>query len=84
MLLIDVRTKEEFDEGHLKTALHIPHTEIQDVIEDYITDHNAEIVVYCRSGHRSGFAKEILEELGYQNVVNAGGYEALIDGEYDS
>ncbi|WP_084164328.1 rhodanese-like domain-containing protein [Rheinheimera texasensis] len=74
---IDVRSAEEFQAGHLKDALNIPHTEIAAKISAVTQDKNAEIQLYCRSGRRSGLAEAELKKLGFTNVHNAGGYEAL-------
>jgi len=75
---IDVRTADEFATGHLSEAINIPHTEIRTKIDSIVTDKTLPINVYCRSGHRSGIAKGILEDLGYKNVINEGGYEEIL------
>jgi len=72
---IDVRSVDEYQSGHVSQAVHIPHTEIATRIEEVTRDKDAEIFVYCRSGRRSGIARETLIDLGYTNVVNAGGIE---------
>jgi rhodanese-related sulfurtransferase len=70
-LLIDVRTEEEYNSGHIPTAIHIPYTEI---VEKVPTEEKDDlIVVYCRSGGRSGRALEALEKAGYTNAYNFGG-----------
>ena len=74
---IDVRSKEEFDSGHLQNALHIPHEEIGGKIAQLVPNKSAKINLYCRSGRRAEIAKKTLTDLGYQNVVNQGGYEDL-------
>lgn len=74
---IDVRSKEEFDSGHLQNALHIPHEEIGGKIAQLVPNKSAKINLYCRSGRRAEIAKKALTDLGYQNVVNQGGYEDL-------
>ncbi len=74
---IDVRSSEEFNQGHLPGALQIVHTDIASKIAAVTTDKNAEIKLYCRSGRRSGLALEALQKLGYTNVENAGGYAEL-------
>jgi phage shock protein E len=74
---IDVRSSEEFSQGHLPGAVNIIHTEISDKIGTVTLDKNAEIKLYCRSGRRSGIAEAALKELGYANVHNVGGYEEL-------
>lgn len=78
-VVIDVRTREEWDTGHLSQAVHIPHTEIGDRIGEVTNDKGAKIVLYCRSGGRAGRAKTVLEEMGFTNVENAGGYEDVKD-----
>ena len=75
--LIDVRTKAEFDEGHLNNAILIPVNEIADKIHTVTTNKNTPIYLYCRTGNRSQRAKETLERLGYTHVHNIGGYADL-------
>lgn len=77
LIVIDVRTKEEFDAGHLKSAIHIPYDEIAERIGEVTTDLEQPIMVYCRIGRRSGIAQETLRGMGYTNVVNGGAYEDL-------
>ncbi|MEK8082579.1 rhodanese-like domain-containing protein [Pseudomonas sp. XK-1] len=72
-LLIDVRTAEEFAAG----ALRIGHEEIAAQITSLAPDLNTPIVLYCRSGRRSALAEASLRELGYRNLINAGGYSEL-------
>ncbi len=76
-VIIDVRSQQEWDGGHLAQAIHIPHTEIADRIGDVASDKDAKIVLYCAVGGRAGQAKEVLDELGYTNVENAGGYDDI-------
>lgn len=75
---IDVRTKGEFDQGHLEKALHIPYQTIGDKISKVTKNKEALIKVYCKVGGRAGIAKSTLEKLGYKNVVNAGGYQQIL------
>ncbi|MDA0346401.1 MAG: rhodanese-like domain-containing protein [Verrucomicrobia bacterium] len=75
---IDVRTLEEFDSGHLEEAFHIPHEQIADCISEVTANKDAIIHLYCRSGGRAGRAKTALEELGFINVLNDGGYEEIL------
>ena len=75
--IIDVRTEQEYKEGHLKNSINIPHVEIKNKINDQVKDKDQKIILYCRSGRRSGIAEKILKEMGYKNVVNAGAYEKL-------
>ena len=73
ILIIDVRTPAEWDRGHLPNAKHIEWQNIGEGISELTSDKQSTIYVYCRSGNRSGKAKLILEQLGYSNVINAGG-----------
>jgi rhodanese-related sulfurtransferase len=70
LYLIDVRTAEEYRGGAIPSAINIPYDVIQDNLPTQ--DRSARIVVYCRSGNRSGKAKATLEALGFQNVNNFG------------
>jgi len=69
--LVDVRTEEEFNAGAIPSAINIPF----DVIADNLPteDRTARIIVYCRSGSRSGIASDTLEDLGFTNVLDFGG-----------
>jgi rhodanese-related sulfurtransferase len=69
--LVDVRTPEEYADGYIPTAVNIPLSEIGD--NPPTDERDALIVLYCRSGNRSGQAEKILEGLGYTNVHNFGG-----------
>ena len=72
-IILDVRTEEEYNEGHIPNAILIPNTEIRERAELELTDQDQLILVYCRSGNRSKLAAAILVELGYTNVVEFGG-----------
>jgi phage shock protein E len=72
---IDVRSAEEYAAEHVSPAVNIPHTEIAARIAEVTTDKDALIYLYCRSGRRSGLAKDALEQVGYSNVVNLGGLQ---------
>jgi len=72
-VIIDVRTESEWVGGHLQGASHIPLSEIKNKIKFFEPNQDAEIMLYCRSGNRSGKAKAILEDMGYTNVKNIGG-----------
>lgn len=75
---IDVRTPEEYAQGHVKGAINIPFEEIGGQISSITRDVDSDVRVYCRSGRRSGVAKDTLQGLGYANVVNEGGYEDIL------
>lgn len=79
-IILDVRTQEEFDSGHIPNAILIPDYEITARAETELTDKNQLILVYCRSGRRSKLAAEALVELGYTNILEFGG---IIDWPYE-
>ena len=74
-ILIDVRSNEEWNKGYIEGAQHIPLKNLSTKINEHTRDYNEEILLYCRSGNRSGKAKKILEEMGYVNTRNIGGIE---------
>lgn len=69
-ILVDVRTKEEYDEKHITGAVNIPLSEIEEGNIDY--DKSTTIIAYCRSGARSSNAAKKLIALGYTNVYDLG------------
>lgn len=73
IVLLDVRTAEEFNSGHIPTAVLLPYDQIEDKSEKLLNDKNKEIIVYCRSGRRSAIALDMLVKLGYTNVKDFGG-----------
>ena len=79
-IILDVRTQEEYDEGHIPGAIVISHEEIEEKAEDVLTDKDQLILVYCRSGRRSKIPAEALVELGYTNIKDFGG---IIDWLYE-
>lgn len=72
---IDVREADEFAGGHHPEAVNIPYESISGRIAEVTEDTKADIRVYCRTGRRSGIAKDSLSAMGYVNVVNEGGIE---------
>ena len=77
-ILLDVRTKQKFMEGHLNGAIVIPYYEISKKIENIIPNKEQEIIVYCKNGGRGVTAVETLNKLGYKNVYNLkGGLEEI-------
>ena len=80
-IIIDARTQEEYDQGHIPEAILIPEYEIADRAEKELPDKDQLILVYCRSGRRSKIAAEELVKLGYTNVKEFGG---IIDWEYET
>lgn len=73
-ILIDVRNVTEFDEYHLDNAINIEYDVIGNKIGSVTQDKNAKIIVYCKSGNRSGKAAQTLIDKGYKNVYDLGGY----------
>lgn len=80
IIILDVRTKEEFDAGHIEGAKLIPYDIIEDNEEIKLLDNASTILVYCRSGRRSALAVKTLIELGFTNVYDFGG---INDWQYD-
>ena len=80
-VILDTRTQEEFDEGHIPGAILIPYDAITEKAETMLTDKNQLILVYCRSGRRSKLASEDLVKLGYTNIKEFGG---IIDWPYET
>lgn len=76
-IVIDVRSPQEYREGHIDGAISIPEYEIKKKIENMVLDKDKNIVVYCSSGGRSKKAQKVLKKLGYQNVYNL--YEGYLD-----
>lgn len=79
-IILDVRTEEEYTQGHIKNAVLIPDYELESRAEQELPDKDQLIMVYCRSGRRSKSASETLVSLGYTNIVEFGG---IIDWQYE-
>ena len=74
-VVVDVREREEWEEGHIPGAVHIPRGFLESRIEAAAPDRSQPVIVYCAGGSRSAFAAKTLEELGYENVASlAGGF----------
>lgn len=71
-ILLDVRTKEEYESGHIENSENIPLQQIDKVLAK-VTDKNTPLFVYCQSGARSSSATSALKQMGYQDVTNIGG-----------
>lgn len=80
LIILDVRTAEEFSSGHIQGAINISDTDITATVGELIPDKTETILVYCRSGNRSAKASKELIELGYSDVYDFGG---IIDWKYD-
>jgi molybdopterin/thiamine biosynthesis adenylyltransferase/rhodanese-related sulfurtransferase len=74
-VFVDVREEDEWNEGQIPGAVHIPRGFLESRVETAVPDHSRPVVVYCAGGSRSAFAAKSLAELGYENVVSlAGGF----------
>ena len=80
VMVVDVRTREEYDGGHIENAVLVPNESIGSEIPEALPDKEATLLVYCRSGRRSKDAAQKLLALGYQNVYDFGG---VIDWPYE-
>lgn len=75
-VILDVRTKPEYEDGHIKNAISLPNEEISPdnkLLDELLSDKEQMILVYCRSGRRSTDASIKLAKMGYVNVYNFGG-----------
>lgn len=79
-IIVDIREKNEYEEGHIKDSILIPLDTLENTIEDIIKDKDSQILVYCRSGRRSAEASKIIKSLGYTNIYDFGG---IIDWKYE-
>ena len=77
-LIVDVRTPEEFADGHYPGALNIPHETILDGLNQLGVTADTSVILYCRSGNRSGQAEQVLQQKGFTDARNAGGLETLL------
>jgi rhodanese-related sulfurtransferase len=76
-VIIDVRDKDEWDEGHIPGAMHMSRGTIELDIEEKVPDPNAMIICHCGGGGRGALATESLQKMGYKNVRNmSGGFKA--------
>lgn len=74
-MVIDVRSQNEFDSGHIMQAHNMPLDRVDVLVPTAVRDKNKVLLLHCASGVRSGLAKKKLEALGYKNVFNLGSYE---------
>lgn len=72
-VLLDVRSNQEYEEGHLPSAICLPVYHLKTKIGEVVPNKQTTIVVYCSSGSRSKQAKMQLEQMGYQKVYNLNG-----------
>ena len=76
-LLIDVRSRQEYEAGHLDNSINVEHDKVEELAETIGEDKDREVVVYCRSGKRAEEAREALKSYGYENIHNGIGYNGL-------
>lgn len=81
LIILDVRTLEEYNAAHIEHAILLPNTKIVEKAESMLPDKDAIILVYCRSGSRSASAAKELQSMGYTNIYDFGG---IIDWIYDT
>lgn len=77
-LVVDVRTVEEFAEGHFPAAINIPHEDIVQGVRARNVDKDQTVLLYCLSGNRSGQAEIRLQSSGFAGAKNVGGLKALL------
>jgi len=79
-LVLDVREPDEYEQGAIPGALHLPRGHLEGQVEGKVADKTQPVIVHCASGFRSAFAAKTLQDLGYENVVNlAGGFNRWKD-----
>lgn len=79
VIIVDVRTREEYEAGHVSGAILVPNETLSDTPPEALPDLDAELLVYCRSGRRSAEASQKLAAMGYTNVSDFGG---ILDWPY--
>jgi len=75
VVLVDVRTPEEYRAGHKEGALNIPVDEVEQLAPQLLPDKNAVILLYCRTGKRADRAMETLRKMGYSHLENLHRFE---------
>lgn len=75
VILVDVRTPEEFHKGHKEGALNIPVDEVELLAPQLLPDKNAVIMLYCRTGKRADKAMDVLRNMGYSHLENLNRFE---------
>src|SRR5689334_21008796 len=82
--MLDVRERDEYEQGFIPGAVHIPRGNLETRIEANVPDRSTPVIVYCASGSRSAYAAKTLGELGYTDVVSlAGGFSSWKQNGYD-
>jgi rhodanese-related sulfurtransferase len=73
LVVLDVRTPQEFAEGHVPGAVNISHDQLEGRLSELDADRDRDVVVYCRSGRRAGLALEVLEKAGFKRLYHLEG-----------
>jgi rhodanese-related sulfurtransferase len=73
VVVLDVRTVEEFEEGHIPSAVNIPHKELEARLAELSGAKNTQVVIYCRSGRRAEVARQVLEKSGFNQLDHLSG-----------
>ncbi|MDD3106476.1 MAG: rhodanese-like domain-containing protein [Bacilli bacterium] len=81
IVLVDVRTYDEFKEQRIPNAIHVPLTTLETSALAKIPDKNVTYIIYCRSGNRSATAVSTLKNMGYKHLYDLGG---IIDWPYET
>lgn len=74
VVVLDVRTVQEYSEGHIPGAVNIPHSKLESRVGEIAEYREVDIVVHCRTGRRAKFAEGVLEEEGFTNVIDLDGH----------
>jgi sulfur-carrier protein adenylyltransferase/sulfurtransferase len=83
VVLVDVREKHEWNEGHIPGALHVPRGHLELLIEEALPDKSKKVILYCAGGVRSLMAGTTLQQMGYKDVVSmSGGFGRWKDSGY--
>ncbi len=82
LVVLDVRTPEEFAAGHVPGAINIPHTELAARVAELEGARDRDIVIYCRTGRRTGEALGVLEKSGFKRVLHLQGDYTRWSGEH--
>ena len=73
VLVVDVRSPSEYQSGHVPGAINVPHKNIKENLSMLTKHKDKDILIYCRSGRRAGFAESTLTELGFENLYHLKG-----------
>src|SRR2546421_1688239 len=72
-VLIDVRERDEYEQGYIPGGVHIPRGNLESRIDNAVGDRSTPVIIYCAQGNRSAYAAKTLTELGFEDVVSLRG-----------